>query len=50
MFREFIKGKGWKKKLKIREEENTSRDGVFDECGDENIRIEDQPHVFEALA
>jgi hypothetical protein len=50
MFCEFIKGKGWKKKLKIREEENTSCDGVFNECSDENIRIENQPYAFEALA
>ena len=44
------KGKGWKKKLKIGEEKNTSCDGVFYKCGDENIRIENHPHAFEALA
>jgi len=47
---EFIKGKGWKKKLQIGQEKNTSCDGIFNERGDENIRIENQPHALAALA
>jgi hypothetical protein len=47
---EFIESKGRKKKLKIGQEENTPRDGIFDEGGDENIRIENQPHALAALA
>ena len=47
---EFIEGKGWKKKLQIGQEKNTSCDGIFNKRGDENIRIENQPHAFAALA
>ena len=50
MCREFIKGKSGEKKLKIRKEQNSSCDRVFNECGDQNIRIENQSHAFKTLA
>lgn len=47
---ELVKGKGRQEKLQIGQEENASRHGIFDEGGDQDIRIKNQSHACEALA
>jgi len=47
---ELAKGKGRQEKFQIGQEKNASRHGIFDEGGDKDIRIKNQPHAPEALA
>jgi hypothetical protein len=44
-----VKGKGRQEKFPIGQEKNASRHGIFDEGGNQDIRIKNQSHALEAL-